>query len=116
MPTRVFNSAQVNLNTAPTLGNQHLRPFGKHGRPAGLHVADTSAGQFTDPTSSSRLSGVAVVKHGRCLDPGVWQYSSDGLHWADVGSVNDSGGSLALSAAMLVRFCPPPISMACPRP
>jgi len=95
-------------NTAPTLGNGTLAAVAEDTlSPPGATVASVFAGEFSDPDADSSLSGIAVV--GNTADAGtegVWQYSTDGTHWAHVGSVNDSGAALSLASTTRVRFLP----------
>ena len=35
---------------------------------------------------------------------GVWQYSSDGVNWNNIGSVNDTGSSLVIASGAKLRF------------
>ncbi len=62
----------------------------------------------TDPSGAEKgqYAGAAVVGNAATSAQGVWQYSTNGSNWAAVGSVNDSGRALVLSADTYVRFVP----------
>ena len=95
-------------NTAPALGDATLVPVAEDAaNPPGDTLDSICAGKFIDPDAGSRLAGIAVVANtANATTEGVWQYCTDGAHWLDVGSVNDTGSGLALASATRVRFVP----------
>jgi VCBS repeat-containing protein len=63
----------------------------------------------TDVDTGSSLSGLAIVGNtADSVTEGVWQYSTDGTNWADIGTVEDGANALALSEDTQVRFVPAP--------
>ncbi|QBF26461.1 DUF4347 domain-containing protein [Pseudomonas tructae] len=92
-------------NDAPSLsGGPFLLP--------GTNEDSTSSGQLVatilaglthgDVDGAGSLSGIAVIAS---TGNGVWQYSSDGLAWTDMGAVSGSA-ALLLSSSSQVRFVP----------
>ncbi|MBF0435108.1 MAG: DUF4347 domain-containing protein, partial [Magnetococcales bacterium] len=62
---------------------------------------------YSDVDLGSSFAGLAIVDNtANATTEGVWQYTSDGIHWADVGSVADGATALALSPGTHVRFLP----------
>lgn len=106
--TQLWKVVEGPKNRAPTLGDGNLAAVDEDTiNSPGNTVASIFAGKFNDPDPGSCLSGIAVV--GNTADTGsegVWQYSSDGTHWADLGSVNDTGAALSLASTARVRFLP----------
>ncbi|MBF0420287.1 MAG: DUF4347 domain-containing protein, partial [Magnetococcales bacterium] len=62
---------------------------------------------YSDVDLGSSFAGLAIVDNtANATTEGVWQYTSDGIHWADVGSVAEGATALALSPGTHVRFLP----------
>src|SRR5204862_5311344 len=74
--------------------------------PPGATVSDLFGASFSDPDTGASFAGIAVVGNTAAAGQGVWQYSTDGTNWADIGTVDDTGNGLALSTGTLVRFVP----------
>jgi len=97
----------VLVNTAPTLGNGTLAAVVEDtASPAGQTVSTIFTGQFSDPDTSSSMSGVAVVGNtANAGTQGTWQYSTNGgINWFAIGTVADGTTALAVSTSTLVRF------------
>ncbi|MDR3491415.1 MAG: DUF4347 domain-containing protein, partial [Gammaproteobacteria bacterium] len=88
-----------NLTLAPILENNLT--------PSGSSISALASGVFVDPDANSFLSGIAVVGNtANATTQGVWQYSTNGTTWYNVGTVGDNTTALALSAAADLRFVP----------
>jgi hypothetical protein len=72
--------------------------------PTGNAVADLLAGCLLDPDAGAQ-PGIALTAVNNAL--GTWQYSSDGIHWLDVGPVTPQA-ALLLRAEDRLRFLPTP--------
>jgi hypothetical protein len=72
--------------------------------PAGDTVARIIAGLITDPDPEAQ-DGIAITAVTTSL--GSWQYSLDGTHWLDVGTVS-TRSALLLRAEDHIRFMPSP--------
>jgi hypothetical protein len=98
------------VNDAPTgLGNLTLAAIDEGTvSPAGAAINTLGGLNFADVDSGASLGGVAVVGNTASAGTqGVWQYSTNaGTNWSAIGTVDDTTGALALSAATLVRFVP----------
>ncbi|MEI8168453.1 MAG: Ig-like domain-containing protein, partial [Rhodoferax sp.] len=61
----------------------------------------------SDVDVGSSLMGLAIVGNSaNAATQGTWYYSSNGTEWVAIGTVDDSTGALALSAATQVKFVP----------
>lgn len=101
----VFEVAST--NEAPTIDSAINLPVVSEDatNPPGSSIS--SLVTVTDNEDGSTLSGIAVIANAaNASTEGVWQYSSDGTNWADIGTVNDVAGALALSASTSLRFVP----------
>ncbi|WP_404422171.1 DUF4347 domain-containing protein [Thalassospira australica] len=101
----VFEVAST--NSAPTIDSTTNLPVVSEDatNPSGSSISSLIS--VTDNEDGSTLSGIAVIANtANALTEGVWQYSSDGTNWADIGTVNDAAGALALSASTSLRFVP----------
>ncbi|MEL6107551.1 MAG: DUF4347 domain-containing protein, partial [Planctomycetota bacterium] len=97
----------LSINDAPTLGAGSLPAINEGDtNSSGDTVANAFSGQFGDVDVSSSFSGIAVVSNNaNSVSEGVWQYSSDGTTWRDIGTVSD-GSALTISVTSRVRFVP----------
>jgi hypothetical protein len=74
---------------------------------SGQSIMGLFIGLFNDPDVGASLSGLAIVGNtANATTEGIWQYSSNGTDWFDVGTVADSTTGLALSATTAIRFVP----------
>jgi hypothetical protein len=74
---------------------------------SGQSITGLFIGLFNDPDVGASLSGLAIVGNtANATTEGIWQYSSNGTDWFDVGTVADSTTALALSATTAIRFIP----------
>jgi VCBS repeat-containing protein len=78
--------------------------------PAGATVATLFNSRFSDPdtayTPADTLAGVAITADASVsATQGVWQYTTDGSTWFDVGTVSTSA-ALLLPSNSLLRFLP----------
>jgi hypothetical protein len=74
---------------------------------SGQSITGLFIGLFNDPDVGASLSGLAIVGNtANATTEGIWQYSSNGTDWFDVGTVADSTTALALSATTAIRFVP----------
>ena len=95
----------VGVNDSPTITDSILAPTtDNETNPPGATISSLLGPGFVDADGDS-LAGVAVVSNTANPSNGVWQYSSDGINWSDIGSVSDSS-ALVLSSNTLVRFLP----------
>nr|MBD1903447.1 cadherin-like domain-containing protein [Coleofasciculus sp. FACHB-125] len=106
-------SATLTITDAPNIapsftGNATLTAISEDTTtPAGQTITTLFSGLFSDPNPNSSLSGVAVVGNtANATTQGIWQYSTDGTNWFNVGTVTDGATALALSATTAVRFVP----------
>ncbi|MCL7406453.1 VCBS domain-containing protein [Paradonghicola geojensis] len=80
--------------------------------PAGATVATLFTGNFSDATDNSvasianTLAGIAITDYTPDAAKGLWQYSSDGSEWTDLGAVNAEASALTLAATDRLRFVP----------
>ncbi|MEO1524421.1 MAG: DUF4347 domain-containing protein [Planctomycetota bacterium] len=97
----------MSINDAPTLNAGTLPSIGEaETNSTGDTVANAFSGQFGDPDVSSSFSGIAVIgNNANAVSQGVWQYSSDGTTWRDIGTVSDAA-ALTISVSSRVRFVP----------
>jgi hypothetical protein len=97
--------AFTNLNDAPSMGDATLAATNEDSsHPPGADVTALFGPAFSDP--DSLMAGIVIV--GNTANPttqGVWQFSSDGVTWADISSADDSNG-LVVKADSLIRFLP----------
>ncbi|KAA1257576.1 Cadherin domain protein [Rubripirellula obstinata] len=96
------------VNDAPTFGSATLAAIGEDtANPAGETVANLFGGNFADVDDSSSMLGIIVVANdANDTNEGVWQYTSDNTQWFDIGSVDDAGNGLAVTAGSKIRFVP----------
>ncbi len=72
-------------------------------------MTDGGPSAFSDPDANASLTGLAITGNtANSLTEGVWQYSTNGSNWYNVGTVGDNASTLALvlSASTQVRFVP----------
>ncbi len=107
----VNNSTDVtvtSVNDAPSIGPGALPASAQNDlTPPGATISSMFNSSFSDVDASSSLSGIAVV--GNTANPvteGIWQYSSDGTTWSNIGAVDDAGNGLAIAAGSRIRFVP----------
>ncbi|HAX89121.1 MAG TPA: hypothetical protein DCY91_23360, partial [Cyanobacteria bacterium UBA11370] len=95
------------INDAPSFtGNATLAAINEDTtNPSGNTISTLFSGLFSDPDSGSSLSGIAVVGNTATNSQGIWQYSTNGTTWSNIGTV-DNSTALALSASTRVRFVP----------
>ena len=98
----------IAVNDRPTIMDAVLAPITEDDfNGPGETVQNLFAAGFADPDGSSdSLFGVAVVEN--TADPttqGVWQYTTNGTSWFDIGTV-DATNALGLSSGTQVRFVP----------
>ena len=105
-----IGDAGVNIksvNDAPTFkDNAVLTAVDQDTAGSGETIATLFNGKFQDIDYAASLFGVAVT--GNTANPGmegVWQYTSDGTNWVDVGSVSEAT-ALMISSASKLRFVP----------
>ncbi|MEM8671454.1 MAG: DUF4347 domain-containing protein [Planctomycetota bacterium] len=99
----------ASLNDAPTIGAGSLATSGFNDfTPPGATIVSLFGGSFADVDADSGFGGIVVVGNTtNAVTEGVWQYSSDvGANWFEIGSVDDAGNGLALSATSKIRFVP----------
>ncbi|KJV05962.1 hypothetical protein VZ94_14500, partial [Methylocucumis oryzae] len=97
------------LNDAPTsVGNLTLTSIPEDtSNPSGAAINTLTGLGFQDVDTGATLSGILVVANtANGTTEGVWQYSTDGTNWEDIGTVADNATALALSATTQVRFVP----------
>ncbi|WP_395689902.1 beta strand repeat-containing protein, partial [Caenimonas koreensis] len=93
-------------NHAPVLaGANNLQPVREDsGAGAGTLVSDLIAGQVTD-SDASALGGIAITAAQDAN--GVWQYTTNGTTWSNLGTVSaGSARLLSADAVTRVRFVP----------
>lgn len=77
--------------------------------PSGATVTALLGGAFSDPDNTysptDSLAGIAISGDASTASQGVWQYSTDGSTWFDLGSVSSSSALLLAPTAKL-RFVP----------
>ncbi|SFG48034.1 cadherin-like domain-containing protein [Neptunomonas qingdaonensis] len=98
-------------NRAPTsIGNLTFSiyedPLTSSGGNEGWAISEHPDYEFSDPDRGARVGGIAIVSNPLNGAQGVWQYSTGDAVWSDIGSVNDTGSALLVSASTLVRFVP----------
>ncbi|MGD1871795.1 MAG: DUF4347 domain-containing protein, partial [Mastigocoleus sp.] len=95
----------TNVNDAPTFDNDALLAAVDENtaNPPGDTINNLLGSKFQDPDSGASFSGIAVVGNDLTI-PGKWQYSTDGITWSDIGSVDDGTNALALEKDTKVRF------------
>ena len=109
VPTpRTVNISIVTQNAAPTgIGNLTSTIYENPATNNGVAIQSLSGYGFADTDPGAYAKGIAVVaNNANAVTQGSWQYSTDGTHWAAIGSVNDSGSALVLAPSTLVRFVP----------
>jgi hypothetical protein len=72
---------------------------------AGLPVEDSAGTVYQDVDP---MGGLAVVGNVNAPADGRWQYSDDGIVWADVPAAPDEASALVLAATDRLRFVPQP--------
>ncbi|WP_295449369.1 cadherin-like domain-containing protein, partial [uncultured Thiodictyon sp.] len=111
----LVNKTTINLtigipNTAPIgIGNLSARIYEDPGAAnTGTAIRNFSGYSFVDTDPGASVKGIAIVggNSANAATQGTWQYSTDGTHWAAIGTVDDAGGGLVLSPSALVRFVP----------
>nr|WP_320051347.1 cadherin domain-containing protein [uncultured Desulfuromonas sp.] len=58
-----------------------------------------------DDVDNDNLAGIVVTDNSVTAEEGVWEYSTDGSNWCEIGSVSETAG-LLLSKDTLLRFTP----------
>ncbi|WP_179243945.1 hypothetical protein [Tistlia consotensis] len=111
--TATLGTSVTAVNDAPTAtGDAALTVAEDNSGSAGSTVTALFGGKFSDATdavtggsSADSFAGVAIVGNAATTAQGVWQYSTDGTTWTDVGTRAD-GNALVLKASDSIRFLP----------
>lgn len=94
------------INESPTVGSGSLTAVTEDTiNPPGDTIDNLFSGSFSDPDTGSSMSGILVTHNPENASEGIWQYSTDGTNWHDVGTIAYPA-SLALSSSTMVRFVP----------
>lgn len=108
--TSTLSITQVNNPPSFTSGATLAAVNEDTANPAGATVSSLFNSRFSDPdtayTPADTLGGVAITADASVsATQGVWQYTTDGSTWYDVGTVSTSA-ALLLPSSSLVRFLP----------
>ncbi len=97
------------VNDSPSMSDVALASFMEDvQQPVGQPIDLVIANGFSDPDPAATLKGVAIVgNNASAATEGVWYFSSDqGTTWIEIGSVDDAGTSLLISASDWIGFLP----------
>ncbi|MFK8110994.1 MAG: DUF2341 domain-containing protein, partial [Rubripirellula sp.] len=98
----------TSINDAPAIAPATLAAVDqKNADPSGTSVSSLFGPSFVDADASASFAGIVVVQNDAVAGTqGVWQYSSDGSQWENIGAVNDTGNGLVLNTSSQIRFLP----------
>ena len=103
----MVNITITSINDAPTLGNATLAAIAEDNlNPTGATITSLFSNLFSDGDTPAGFTGIVITSNTALSSQGVWQYSTDGSAWLDIGNVSTTG--LALSANTFIRFAPQP--------
>ena len=96
----------IPVNDSPAVIDANLQSIPEDtANSAGQLVSVIVGTSFRDVDIGSFLSGIAVTTNTASSGTGVWQYSTNGVQWAPIGTVS-SASSLLLSKDTWIRFLP----------
>ncbi|WP_417821546.1 cadherin-like domain-containing protein [Terasakiella sp.] len=102
--TRTLNVLKA--NAAPTFGEgASLSAIDANvASPTGETVASLLSSKYSDEENTA-FGGVVIVGNAATSAQGIWQYSTDGNNWFDIGAVSAASG-LVLDKTATLRFVP----------
>ncbi len=95
----------VPVNDAPTVTSASLAAMNEDTVNSGNTLTALFGASFQDDDPGATLEGMLVVANNAPVGEGTWQYSTNGVNWHNVGSVNETT-ALALSDTSRLRFVP----------
>ena len=100
----LLNTSVTAVNDAPVVANAVITPQNEETTNP-IEILDLFQDQHSDIDGTDSIAGIAVTANSATAIQGTWQYSTDGISWQNINTVNESA-ALILDKNSLVRFSP----------